>query len=293
MITPVSITAFYAFLPFSQEQLKDTQAELKQFGADHDMRGLVLLAPEGINGTVSGTAEVIAEWKQYLTNKFGPIVFKDSGADRKVFRRWLVKLKPEIVCIKKEEIKPSGKHGHLTPEEFHKALAEEDIVIIDTRNDYEVAIGKFQGAVDPGIKKFHEFPEYVAKSNIPKDKKVLMYCTGGIRCEKALLAMEEQGYNNVYQLEGGILAYLQKFPQGKFLGECFVFDHRVAVDQHLQPSQTYGLCPHCGDPGDVTIRCFCGKQQKICALCMQKEEARNTCSKRCANMLRKKLVSAL
>ena len=289
--TPVSITAFYAFLPFTQEQLKTIQAELKQFGMDHGMRGLVLLAPEGINGTVSGTDDVIKLWKEHLTSQFGDIIFKDSGAGRTVFRRWLVKIKPEIVSIKKEEIRPSGKHGHLSPEEFHRALAEENIVIIDTRNDYEVAIGKFQGAVDPGIKKFHEFPEYVAQSNIPKDKKVLMYCTGGIRCEKALLAMEEQGYKNVYQLEGGILAYLQKFPEGKFEGECFVFDHRVAVDQHLQPSQVYGLCPHCGDPGDVTITCSCGKQQKICALC-GRDEAKKTCSKRCANMMRKKLVKA-
>lgn len=289
MSTPCSITAFYAFLPFSQEQLRAIQAELKQFGATHNMRGLVLLAPEGINGTVSGSNEVITQWKEHLTERFGKIVFKDSSAEHQVFRRFFVKIKPEIVCIKDEKIQPQGSRKHLSPEEFHRALQEEDVVVLDTRNDYEVAIGKFDGAIDPNIKRFHEFPAYVAQSGIPKDKKVLMYCTGGIRCEKALIAMEQQGYEHVYQLEGGILAYLQKFPEGKFQGECFVFDHRVAVDQHLQPSSVYQLCPHCGDPGDVEITCACGKMQKICKNC-QCDQVKHTCSKRCANERKKSLV---
>ncbi len=289
VLTPVSITAFYAFLPFTQEQLQVIQSDLKQFGADHHMRGLVLLAPEGINGTVSGSDEVITQWKEHLTEKFGRIIFKDSSADHEVFRRFFVKLKPEIVCFKDENIQPQGSHKHLIPEEFHRVLQEEDVVILDARNDYEVAIGKFENAVDPKIRRFHEFPEYVKQSGIPKDKKVLMYCTGGIRCEKALIAMEQQGYENVYQLEGGILAYLQKFPEGKFKGECFVFDHRVAVDQHLQPSQVYGLCPHCGDPGDLQITCSCGKTQKVCALC-SRNETKKTCSKRCANEAAKRML---
>lgn len=290
MPTPVSITAFYVFLPLSKEQLKNIQSDLKEFGRSHNMHGLVLVAPEGLNGTVSGTAEVIAAWKQHLTSQFGKIIFKDSSAEREVFKRFFVKLKTEIVCIKDEKIQPQGSHKHLPPEEFHRVLQEEDVVVLDTRNDYEVAIGKFAGAIDPKIQKFHQFPEYVAKSGIPKDKKVLMYCTGGIRCEKALLAMEQQGYENVYQLEGGILAYLQKFPQGKFEGECFVFDHRVSVDQHLQPSSVYELCPHCGDPGDVPVTCSCGTKRKICVPC-SKVEVRKTCSKRCANEAKKRVFA--
>lgn len=266
------------------------QTELKQLGTDHQMHGLVLVAPEGINGTVSGSNEAIAQWKEHLTERFGKIDFKDSSADHQVFRRFFVKIKPEIVCIKDEKIRPQGSRKHLSPEEFHRVLQEEDVVVLDTRNDYEVAIGKFDGAIDPHIKRFHEFPAYVAQSGIPKDKKVLMYCTGGIRCEKALIAMEQQGYGHVYQLEGGILAYLQKFPEGKFRGECFVFDHRVAVDQHLQPSSVYQLCPHCGDPGDVRITCMCGKMQKICKNC-QRDRVPHTCSKRCAHEAKKRAVT--
>lgn len=254
------------------------------------MRGLVLVAPEGINGTVSGSSEVIALWKQHLTNQFGNIIFKDSSAEGEVFRRWFVKLKPEIVTIKHEAVQPKGRHHHLSPEEFHRVLQEEEVIVLDTRNDYEVAIGKFEGAIDPKLKKFHEFPEYVKQSGIPKDKKVLMYCTGGIRCEKALLEMEQQGYENVYQLEGGILAYLAKFPNGKFEGECFVFDHRVSVDQNLKPSSVYQLCPHCGDPGDVPVTCFCGTQQKICAPCCA-DEVKKTCSKMCANQAKKRVFA--
>jgi UPF0176 protein len=162
-------------------------------------------------------------------------------------------------------------------------------VIVDARNDYEYAIGKFKGAIDPSIKTFSEFPEFVKKGELPKDKKVMMYCTGGIRCEKALLEMEKQGYSDVYQLEGGILAYLQQFPEGNFEGECFVFDKRVAVDQHLQPSQTYHICPHCGNPGTLEVNCLaCNKQAIVCYGCA-KEERHKTCSKNCAYIAEKKM----
>jgi UPF0176 protein len=176
------------------------------------------------------------------------IVFKDSSADALVFKRWSVKIKPEIVAIKKSEIRPHGKHRHLTPAEWQQMLERDDVILLDARNDYEVAIGKFRGAIDPSIKHFSDFPAYVKQASIPKDKKVLMYCTGGIRCEKAIIAMEAKEYEHVYQLEGGILAYLEQFPEQSFEGECFVFDHRVAVDQHLRPSQQFVLCVECGNP---------------------------------------------
>lgn len=170
-------------------------------------------------------------------------------------------------------------------------LESEDTVLLDTRNSYETAIGKFRGAVDPGIEAFHEFPGFIQKAGLPKNKTVMMYCTGGIRCEKALLEMEKQGYEHVYQLEGGILAYLEQFPDKNFEGECFVFDHRVAVDQHLRPSTVYGLCPHCGHAGNVEIRCSCGTVQKVCSTCYS-TASRKTCSKRCANASAKSSLNA-
>ncbi len=248
MFSPITITAGYVFHPIAQSALPELQKELLRFGRAHDMRGLTLLAPEGINGTVCGSKEAIAEWKHYLTEKFGPIVFKDSTADAPVFKRWSVKIKPEIVAIKIDAVKPAGHRNHLTPQEWDQMLQQDDVTVIDTRNHFEVTVGKFQNAIDPQIQSFSEFPEFVRTSGIPNDQKVMMYSTGGIRCEKALIAMEQDGYKNVFQLEGGILAYLQQFPEKAFKGECFVFDKRVAVDQHLQPSKIYGMCPHCSDP---------------------------------------------
>jgi UPF0176 protein len=285
------ITAFYLFTPIAAEGLPSFQSDLIAFGVARDMRGLTLIAEEGVNGTVSGSQAAIAAWKDLLTARFGPIVFKDSAAEKAVFARWSVKIKPEIVALKQPEVKPLGKRKHLTPEEWDEMLAQEDVVVLDTRNDYEVALGKFAGAISPGIENFHEFPEALKKTNLPKDKKVMMYCTGGIRCEKALIAMERQGYEEVYQLEGGILAYLEKFPEGSFEGECFVFDRRTAVDRQLHPSKTYATCPHCGLPGDKTIACSeCQKSQIVCESCAA-DEYRLTCSKRCANEARKNEVA--
>ena len=248
MASSVSITACYAFLPFTEEELTKLQQELLTFGMDRGMKGLILLAEEGINATVCGHTFAIADWKDRMRELQPDIVFKDSNADTEIFRKWSVKIKSEIVAIKKPDVKPEGVHRHLTPAQWQEMLRQDDVVVLDARNDYEVAIGKFRGAVDPKIANFHEFPAFAQSESIPKTKKVLMYCTGGIRCEKALLAMEAEGYRDVYQLQGGILAYLEKFPDQNFEGECFVFDERVAVDQHLKPSQTFTLCEHCGDP---------------------------------------------
>jgi UPF0176 protein len=162
-------------------------------------------------------------------------------------------------------------------------MQDPEVVVLDTRNDYEVDIGKFKNARDFRTKEFQEFPESLKQSDIHPDQKVLIYCTGGIRCEKAILAMEEQGYKNVYQLDGGILNYLKEYPDGAFDGECFVFDYRVAVDSRLEPSQQYTLCPHCGQPaGGPVIQCEqCGRDEVICSSCTASGEA--TCSKNCSH----------
>lgn len=282
MSSSVLITAFYAFLPLDQSSVDELQTRLKTFGQTHGMRGLVLIASEGINGTVCGSPSVIQEWKDLITAQFPGIIFKDSRADHLVFSRWSVKIKPEIVNLKQPDVRPSGPHKHLSPEEWEKILNEEDVLVLDARNHFEYAIGKFKGALDCNTESFSEFPDYVKNAGLPKEKKILMYCTGGIRCEKALIEMEKQGYENVYQLDGGILGYLAKFPDSKFEGECFVFDHRASVDQHLRPSQKYRLCPHCGDPGDVRIHCAeCETECIVCESCAEIPK-RKTCSKQCA-----------
>lgn len=285
------ITAFYTFVPLAEDQLPRLREELLACGRGRNMHGLTLLATEGINGTVCGSFDAIAEWKEELTNRFGKIVFKNSTAERVVFKRWSVKIKPEIVGLKRMDIRPVGKHKHLTPEEWQKVIEREDVVLLDARNDYEVAIGTFKNALNPNIQSFQEFPEFAKKNIVPKSKKVLMFCTGGIRCEKAIVAMEEQGYKEVYQLEGGILAYLEKFPHKNFEGECFVFDQRTAVKQDLKPSEVYAICPHCGQPGDTEMCCErCSTTKKVCTSCLQKAH-RRSCSKRCANELAHLAVS--
>ncbi len=287
MCSQISITACYAFSDIAEDQLDALQTELRTFGQERNMQGLVLIATEGINGTVSGTGEAIGDWKHFLTERFGEMTFKDSVAENSAFKRWSVKIKPEIVALKNANIRPRGKYKSLSPAEWQKVIAEEEVVLLDVRNACEVAIGKFKNAIDPGMRAFSEFTDFAKNAALPKEKKVLMYCTGGIRCEKALLAMEAEGFQNVYQLDGGILAYLEQFPHNNFEGECFIFDHRTAVDQNLQPSSTYAICPHCGNPGDKMITCaHCSNDHKICSDCFA-EESRRTCSKRCRNELRK------
>jgi UPF0176 protein len=289
MKPPVHITAFYRFTPIEADKLANVQRELKEFGMAGSMRGLVLVAGEGINGTVCGTAEVITEWKEYIADRFGEMRWNDSTAEKHVFPRWLVKIKEEIVALKQPDVHPSDLHKHLSPQEWEEMLKQEDVVVLDARNMYETKVGVFKNAIDPKINHFSEFPDFVKKAGIPKDKKVMMYCTGGIRCEKALIEMEKQGYENVFQLKGGILGYLKEMPEQSFEGECFVFDHRVAVDQRLEPSKKYGICPHCGNPAEEVISCTdCSKQAMMCSGCIG-ASVPVTCSKDCRNRLEKRL----
>lgn len=278
-----TVTAFYKFIPL--DAVDEIQSDLKDFGEKHQICGLVILGSEGINGTVAGSEEAISFWKQKIEDLVGDIEFKDSPSQKQPFKRWFVKIREEIVSLGKKEVLPNGKHNHISPAQWENMMEEDDVVVIDTRNTYETEIGMFEGALDPKLNSFQEFPQWVADCDIPKDKKVLMYCTGGIRCEKACLEMESQGYENVFQLDGGILRYIQEKPNRKWKGECFVFDHRVAVNQDLKPSEKYHLCPHCGDPGDVKTTCaHCGEFARICERCKPKPR-RQSCSKNCANIL--------
>ncbi len=280
------ISAFYKFISLTPENLPGLREQVEQKLSSLGFFGLFLLGTEGINATILGEAEKMHEVKGFLTDLFGPIEFKDSPGKPRAFLRLRVKIREEIVTLNRPDlVPPQGPNRHLKPVEWHKKLQEPGVRILDTRNDYEVDIGKFRNAEDFKISEFSEFPGMLKKSDIKKDETVLIYCTGGIRCEKAILEMNEQGYNNVYQLEGGILNYIEKFKEdGLFDGECFVFDHRVAVTNQLQPSETYKLCPHCGQPGVTKIDCDqCGRPEIVCDKCLEKSAHNKTCSRNCAH----------
>ena len=288
-----TITAFYKFVAIEEADLAARRSELQRAGFKFRLFGLTLLSTEGVNGTIAGSAQGIREFKEYLQQEYGDILFKDSYAQDRPFKRWLVQIRDEIVAIKDKSILPDGDRNHISPQQWHDTLStEENVVVIDTRNICETEIGMFKDAIDPRLNSFGEFPEWIENSGIDKDQKVLMYCTGGIRCEKALIAMQREGYKEVYQLKGGILDYLKAYPDGHWNGECFVFDNRVSVDTNLNPSKRYSFCPHCGDPGDLIIHCSsCEKKSVICKDCSQ-ENDRNTCSKHCAEVYRRTQIPA-
>lgn len=284
------ITAFYHFTRL--DNLESLRIEFQTKADELNIRGLLILGPEGINSTSSSSSrDSLETFKAWVRGRFQApsIQFKDSQSEHPPFRRYKVKIRDEIVTAGLPGVMPpSGKNHHLTPAEWNQVMKEEsDYVMIDTRNWYEYQIGTFKGALNPNIEKFTEFPEYIEKQGIAKDKKMLIFCTGGIRCEKGILELQKQGYDNVYQLEGGILNYLAEYPNDQYKGECFVFDHRVAVDQNLKPSKRYTLCPHCGQPGETQITCVrCDHPEKICVTCSGIEIKKETCSKNCANQWR-------
>lgn len=281
------ISTFYKFQ--KDENPEKTKLYLEELAEKNNCRGLIIIGTEGFNATVAAKSiETLEAFKQGIRDYFKvpDLFFKDSESDVSPFRRFKVKIRAEIVTLGDTSLVPyemDGKNHHLTPSEWNEVMKNEDHVIIDTRNWYETKIGTFKGALNPMTDKFTEFPKYLESKNIPKDKKVLIFCTGGIRCEKGILEVQKQGYKNVYQLHGGILNYLKQYPNDQFEGECFVFDHRVAVTQDMKPSTQYKLCPHCGQPGKTEVICKrCDTHDYICEDCAQIEFKKDTCSKNCA-----------
>lgn len=283
------ISAFYKFIPLAPETHEELKKKIEDKAFSLDVHGLFLMGTEGINATVAGPEGGVQDFKNFLTNEtpVGSLEFKDSYCDFIPFRAFKLKIKPEIVTLGDTSVVPQASHwNHISAQEWENILKnDKDAVVIDTRNWYETQIGKFKKAIDLNINEFNEFPEKIKNLDIPKDKKVLIYCTGGIRCEKAILEMQKQGFNNVYQLEGGILKYFEDVKSDEWEGECFVFDRRVAVDTNLQPSQTYTFCPHCGQPALEEINCVrCEKDARVCITCLNSgKEEYKTCSKNCAH----------
>lgn len=221
--------------------------------AENEVKGTLLLAREGINGTICGTRPAIDNVLNWLKSdaRFADLEHKESPSETQAFYRTKVKLKREIVTMGLDWVDPKNIVGtYVAPAEWNRIISDPEVLLIDTRNDYEYAVGTFKGAINPKTETFREFPDYV-KEHLDKDKhkKVAMFCTGGIRCEKSTAYLKELGFNEVYHLHGGILKYLEEVPAEESMwdGECFVFDQRVTVKHGLEQG-SYDQCYACRMP---------------------------------------------
>jgi len=245
------VCALYKFVEL--DNFVALQKPLLDFMKQHDIKGTLLLAREGINGTVTGTQQAIDALLAWLNrdDRLAGIDYKLSFDDEQPFYRSKVKLKKEIVTMGVEGIDPRRVVGtYVQPKDWNALVSSPDVLLLDTRNEYEVQIGTFEGAVNPHTQSFREFPAYVKQHLDPvQHKRVAMFCTGGIRCEKSTAYLKELGFDEVYHLQGGILKYLEAVPQHESLwrGECFVFDNRVTVDHDLQRGH-YDQCHACRMP---------------------------------------------
>ncbi len=276
---PFRVMAVYKFADLPDvEALK---APLAAFCCARGIRGTLIMAPEGINGTVAGTPEAIDALARFLLSG-GPFGARLAGAEIKYawaqempFLRMKVRLKAEIVTLRAPQANPALAVGdYVAPADWNRLIERNDVVVIDTRNDYEVGLGTFRRAIDPGTRSFTEFKDFVAEKLDPaRDRKVAMFCTGGIRCEKASAYLLAQGFEEVYHLQGGILAYLEQVPQteSRFDGECFVFDERVSVGHGLAQGEAT-LCRACRRPLTAAGRAHPAFREGVsCAACVDEE----------------------
>lgn len=297
--TATVVAALYKFVRL--ENFHELREPLLDVCRAAGVRGTLLLAREGINGTIAGSRQGIDAVLAFLRGdpRFAGLEHKESLDTDIPFHRMKVKLKKEIVTMGVEGIDPNTRVGsYVEPRDWNALLQDPDLVLIDTRNDYECSIGTFRGAIDPGTTNFREFPQYVRRHLDPtRQRKIAMFCTGGIRCEKASAYMLEQGFSEVYHLRGGILKYLEEVPpeESVWEGECFVFDNRVSVDHHLQKGrydQCYGCrhpiteadkrsseyekgvcCPHCFDSQTLEQKARFRERQKQVELARARGEA--------------------
>ena len=249
----ILVAALYKFVEI--DDLLSLQSNLYEICEKNNIMGTILIANEGINGTISGKNNEINQTISLLKSdkRFANIEIKYSSTDKQPFHRMKVRLKKEIVTIGLPKINPNKKVGtYVKPDDWNDLISDPNVVVIDTRNKYETKIGSFQNALDPETSSFREFPDWVKKFKSSKEnanKKIAMFCTGGIRCEKASSLMKEEGFEDVYHLQGGILKYLETIDKENSLwnGECFVFDQRVCLTDELEVG-SYKMCFACRMP---------------------------------------------
>ena len=251
----ICIISFYKFVTILD--LEKLKIQIENICSMFETKGTILIAPEGINGTIEGSKNNIKKFLETLKNNkhFSDIIPKYSYSSKDSFNRMKVRLKKEIVTIGNTEVNPNKYIGkYIEPNDWNELISDPNTILIDTRNEYEVAIGTFKGAINPKTKSFRDLPNWI-KNNLEnedddyKDKKIAMFCTGGIRCEKSTSYLVQKGFTNVSHLKGGILKYLENIPKKKSLwdGECFVFDQRVSVAEELKPG-SYLMCHGCRMP---------------------------------------------
>jgi UPF0176 protein len=251
--SPAEVVALYRFVRL--DDFHAMREPLLNFCVERNIKGTLLLAHEGINGTVAGNGEAIDELLNYLCtdNRLADLDYKRSYHEERPFLRMKVKLKREIVTMGQDDIDPNECVGrYASPQEWNALIDDPEVFVIDTRNEYEVEIGTFAGAVNPQTNSFREFPDWVEQNLDPKKhKKVAMFCTGGIRCEKSTSLLVSKGFEDVWHLKGGILNYLEQIPEHdtRWEGECFVFDSRVAINHKLEKG-SYDQCFACRFPID-------------------------------------------
>lgn len=285
---PYRILLYYKYV--SIPDYEAFASEHLQFCKDLGLKGRILIAAEGINGTVSGTVQQTDRYMDELRSNplFSDIVFKIDESEEHAFRKMFVRPRKELVTFRlNENIDPNQVSGkRLNPKQFYEQLQEEDVIVLDGRNNYEYDIGHFRNAIRPDVESFRDFPEWI-RENLSqfKDKPVLTYCTGGIRCEKLSGFLLKEGFKNVSQLDGGIVTY-GKDPevQGRlFDGKCYVFDERISVPvNRTEEDIIVGKCHHCGKPEDRYINCaddYCHLQHICCEEC--EEQHRSYCSDSC------------
>ena len=234
------VITFYEFKNLAN--LPEMKEKLKSAMDEYSIKGTILIAEEGYNSTISGTPEDLEKFVSVLEETFGTTLkYKSSFHSEKPFLKAKVRIKKEIVTLRQKVEIEKGTGTHAKPAEWNKIISDENTIILDTRNDYEVEVGTFRGSINPKIEKFSDLPKYVSENFDPEaDVKIAMFCTGGIRCEKFAPFLKEMGFKKIFQLEGGILKYLEETPENESLweGECFVFDDRITVDHSLKQGKT-------------------------------------------------------
>ena len=295
----MNVVSFYRFLDLENPPL--FRDELQALCDEHGLLGTILVASEGFNGTIAGSAQAIRAVLSWLQERSGieeEVDARWTRADAPPFRRMRVRIKKEIVTLGRPDILPHEVTGkHVPPEQWNALIDDPNVLVIDTRNHYEYEVGTFPGAIDPGNDSFREFPSFAETlAEVSPDRPLAMFCTGGIRCEKASALMLELGFSEVYQLQGGILNYLESVPakENRWDGECFVFDTRVAVDRDLSeggyvqchacrrplsaedltsPDYREGVsCPRCVDENDADRRARLEERRKQVQLAAERGE---------------------
>ncbi len=273
------VVSFYRYTYFDNPEL--IRDALGEKCAELRILGRILVASEGINGAFSATVEEADAFKKYLQSIQGldGLTYREQSVPGHTYHKLVVRVRKEIVHFG-HPVDVRNTAPHLLPKDFHSmALAGDDVVLVDARNDYEAQVGTFTHAKTLSIRNFRDFPDVVSELKKVKEKKIVTFCTGGVRCEKASAFLREQGFEHVYQLDGGIINYVNQFPEGLFEGACFVFDDRLVSDV----TTPVGKCLHCGAKTSSYINCYnldCDKLFLCCSACQG--ETHKTCSDSCS-----------